>query len=435
MLSKSFCSSPWFHVRLTYDGNFEKCRWAKDPEHTANIKKVSLLQYYDGVEMSDFRKQFLNGEKPKACETCYYQEQFGKLSGRQKQLLKSAITVDDFTNSLVSSPHYRDFRFSNANHGSVMRDPTDLQVDLGNLCNSACIMCDPQASSRLTQDYNKLSQRSTLFVKPEAYTSWVDDPECMETFLGNLTLITNLKYLHLLGGETLYNRAFYKICDTLITDKVAHTVIVGTTTNGTIYNAELEKLIPQFKEFHLGISIESITPLNDYIRYPSKIADILANIDNFVQLREQYPGLYLTLRITPNLFSIYEIDQLFEYMIEKRITAEACNILYKPECLRMELMPEDIRQETIAKLEAIVEKYSLKRHNVTNIRNPHLIDQVTADTVHEYLDFLKNYEVPANKDALHKQLVEFLKSFESIRNNSILDYAPRYKDFLRHIGY
>jgi MoaA/NifB/PqqE/SkfB family radical SAM enzyme len=385
--------------------------------------------------MSDFRKQFLNGEQPRECETCYYQEQFGKLSGRQKQLLKSGIKDDDFENSLLSSPHYRHFKYSNANIGMSMRDPTDLQVDLGNLCNSACIMCEPRASSRLTQDYNKLSQRSMLFAKPEKYTSWVDDPESMQEFLRNLSLIKGLKYLHLLGGETLYNQAFYKICDNLIRDRSAADVIVGTTTNGTIYNEELEKLIPEFKEFHLGISIESITPLNDYIRYPSKIEDILANIDKFVKLREQYPGLYLTLRITPNLFSIYEIDQLFEYMIEKRITAEACNILYKPECLRMELMPADIRQETISKLEALVEKYSLKRHNVTNIRNPHLIDQVTADTVHEYLDFVKSYKVPDNQDELHKQLVEFLKSFESIRNNSILDYAPRYKDFLRHIGY
>lgn len=435
MLKKTFCSSPWFHTRLTYDGSFEKCRWAKNPESTENISNVSLLEYYNSDEMKQFRLQFLNGEKPRECETCYYQEQFGKLSGRQKQLLKSAINVDDFAHSFKSSPHYRDFELSNTHNGSSLRDPTDLQVDLGNLCNSACIMCEPRASSRLTQDYNKLSQHSSLFLKPEKYTAWVDDPVAMKSFLTSLKLIGDVKYLHLLGGETLYNQAFYKICNELIENGNSGGIIVGTTTNGTIYNTELQNLIPQFKEFHLGISIESVTPLNDYIRYPSDINKILENIDHFVKLREQYPGLYLTLRITPNLFTIYEIDQLFEYMIENKITAESCNILFKPECLRMELMPEDIRQETIAKIEAVIAKYSLERHKVSNIRNPHLISQVTADTVYEYLDFLKNYKVPSNRDELHKQLVEFLKSFESIRNNSILDYAPRYKDFLRHIGY
>lgn len=435
MLKKTFCSSPWFHVRLTYDGSFEKCRWAKNPEHTANIKNMSLLEYYDGEEMSRFRTQFLNGEAPRECETCYYQEEFGKLSGRQKQLLKSAIRTDDFTPSLMGSPHYTDFMYSHLAGGSVSRDPSDLQVDLGSLCNSACIMCEPRASSRLAQDYTKLSKHSTLFIKPEPYKAWVDDQAAMDSFLSDLTTILTPRYIHLLGGETLYNQAFYKICDTLINARRSQNIIMGTTTNGTIYNEEIERIIPNFKEFHLGISIESVTPLNDYVRYPSDIKSILNNINRFLKLRDCYPSLYLTLRITPNLFTVYEIDQLFEYMIKNKITAEACNILYHPECLRMELMPADIRQETIEKLETLVSKYSLVRHNIANIRNSHLINQVTADTVLEYLNFLKNYKEPENKSELHKQLVEFLKSFESIRNNCILDYVPRYKDFLRNIGY
>jgi hypothetical protein len=101
----------------------------------------------------------------------------------------------------------------------------------------------------------------------------------------------------------------------------------------------------------------------------------------------------------------------------------------------MELMPEDIRQESITKLEHLVAKYSLTKHNITNVRNPHLVDQVNADTIIDYLEFLKNYSVPDNREVLHQQLVEFLKSFESLRNNSILDYAPRYTEFLRRIGY
>ncbi len=435
MLEKSFCSSPWFHLRLSYDGNFEKCRWLKDVKHTDNIERVSILTYYNSDQMRDFRMSFLNGESPQECNTCYYQEQFGKLSGRQKQLLKSAIRTDDFLNSFKSSPHYDQFTYSKTLSGFAARHPTDLQIDLGNLCNSACIMCEPRASSKLVQDYTKLHRVSKLFEAPQAYQSWSANPELLDSFLQDLGRIKDLKYIHLLGGETLYNDAFYKICEHLVATGQSKTVIVGTTTNGTIYTDRLEKLIPQFEQFHLGISIESVTALNDYIRYPSNIDTILTNIDRFVALREQFPGLYLTLRITPNVFSVSELDQLFEYMIEKRITAEACNILHKPECLRMEVMPESIRQETIAKLERLVNKHHLVKHNVANIRNPVYIDQVTADTVIEYLEFLKGYTVPDNVNELRTQLVEFLKSFESIRNNSILDYAPEYKDFLRHAGY
>lgn len=435
MLKNTFCSSPWFHLRITYDGSFEKCRWLKTTEHNFNINETSILSYHNSDEMCGFRQDMLDGSAPSECDTCYYQEKFNKLSGRQKQLLKSGIRTDDFTNSLLSSPHFDDFTYSQGTHGLTDHSPTDLQIDLGNLCNSACIMCDPQASSKLTQDYIKLYKKSDLFSEPPAYKSWTSDKMALERFLTDLSLIPDLKYMHLLGGETLYNDAFYRICNTLINNSRASGLIIGTTTNGTIYTEQLAKIIPQFKEFHLGISIESVSALNDYIRYPSKISEVLANIDKFIALREQHPSLYLTLRITPNIFSIYELDQLFEYVIDKKLTVEACNILYKPESLRMELMPEDIRQEIITKLEALVTKYNLQRHNVTNIRKSNDIDKVTADSVHEYLDFVKGYTVPTDVEQQRKNLVEFLKSFESLRNNTILDYAPRYKDFLRSIGY
>lgn len=435
MLKNTFCSSPWFHLRISYDGSFEKCRWLKTAEHNYNINETSILTYHNSAEMAKFRVDMLNGCAPSECDTCYYQEKFGKLSGRQKQLLKSGIRTDDFTNSLLSSPHFDDFGYSHIVDGLTDHRPTDIQVDLGNLCNSACIMCNPEASSKLTQDYIKLYKKSDLFKKPPAYKSWTSDPVTLDRFLVDLEFVPDLKYMHLLGGETLYNDAFYKICNKLISTGRSRNIIVGTTTNGTIYTEELEEIIPRFKEFHLGISIETVSPLNDYIRYPGDIKTILSNIDKFLALREQYPSLYITLRITPNIFTAYELDQLFEYVIDKQITVESCNILFKPESLRMELMPEDIRAEIINKLESLVAKYDLQRHNVTNIRKSFDIDKVTADSVYEYLDFIKGFEVPADIEQQRKNLVEFLKSFESLRNNSILDYAPRYKDFLRSIGY
>ena len=58
----------------------------------------------------------------------------------------------------------------------------------------------------------------------------------------------------------------------LIEKDLAKYIIVGTTTNATIYSDELVNVIKSFKEFHLGVSIETVTDLNDYVRYPSKIS-------------------------------------------------------------------------------------------------------------------------------------------------------------------
>ncbi len=431
MLKDSFCSSPWFHVRLTFDGSYELCRWAKNAKTNFNIRNTTLMQFYNSEPMRRLRLDLLDGRTPAHCESCYYQDQFGKLSGRVRQLNKSAITMSEFPLTFRSSPHLPLFEYSNDMLGASCHWPTDLQIDLGNACNSACVMCDPEFSSRLVADYKKLNQlNSDLFAKPVISQSWTEDAETVERFVQELQSFPYIRYIHFLGGETLYNQAFYNICEQIDgTD-----IIVGTTTNGTIYDKRIEQLIPRFREFHLGISIESVTGLNDYIRYPGPTDRILENIRKFVQLRDQHPGLKLELRITPNLFTVYELDLLFEFMIEHDIIAESCNILHQPRCLRMELMPEDIRQEVVEKLQKIVNQLG-KYEPQVNTRRSDLSHQIIAQMANEYLNFVRTYTSPADSEQSLRELVNFLKSFESIRHNSILTHAPRYEQFLRHIGY
>lgn len=435
MFKDTFCSSPWFHLRLHYDGSFKECRWSTSGENAVNFKDCGIMEYYNGAQMNQFRQQLLNGEKPDKCSNCYYEDTFGKICGRQRQLLKSGIIKDHFELSLRSSPHFEYFKYSKDNNGESNYYPIDLQIDLGNVCNSACIMCDPMASSKLSSDYAKLNKiEPILFKKPEKYQSWTQDPVLLERFIDEIVNIPNLKYIHFLGGETLYDQAFYKICDRLIAHGISKDIIVGTTTNGTLYDERIETLITSFKEFHLGISIESSTSLNDYIRFPSKIDSVLGNIDKFLNLRKDH-NVYISLRVTPNIFTISEIDKLVEYMLEHNVIAESCNILSHPSCLVMELIPEDIRQETISKLKALIKKYNLTKENIINLRVSHSIPKVIADVTFDYLAFLESYQVPDNVEDLRYELVKFLKSFESIRGNSIIDYAPRYKDFLRSYGY
>jgi len=431
MLKNTFCSSPWFHIRLTYDGSYDVCRWSKKGVTDLNIRTTSLMEFYNSEPIRALRRQLLAGQQPQACEPCYYQDRFGKLSGRIRQLNKSAITLAEFPLSFRSSPHLALFKHSNDHAGTSSHFPTDLQIDLGNTCNSACIMCDPTASSRLVTDYKKLSKLdSRLFAEPQPYRSWTEDSTIVDRFVQELQSFPYLRYIHFLGGETLYNQAFYDICEHLD----GTNLIVGTTTNGTIYDERIERLIPKFQEFHLGISIESVTDLNDYVRYPGPTDRILANVLKFVELRKQHPSLKLELRITPNLFTISELDQVFEFMIKHDVIAESCNILHQPRCLRMELMPEDIRQETIGKLQAVVDRLG-KYEPQVNTRRSDLSQQIIAQLATEYLEFVKTYTQPADAEESLTELVRFLKSFESIRNNTILDYAPRYTDFLRRIGY
>lgn len=434
MFKDSFCSSPWFHLRILPDGNYSTCRWASKNLTTRNISNTSLIDFYNGKDMSSFRQEFLNGERPETCESCYYEDSFNKLSGRKKQLLKSGITDEKFEIKTRCSPHFENFKFSFKHTGKSNYFPNDFQIDLGNTCNSACIMCKPKFSSKLAKDYEKLSEISPLFQYPSHLNSWTNNDELVEKFVNELKSLPKIKYIHLLGGETLYMKSFYKICDALIENNLASETIIGTTTNATIYNEKIEKYINTFKQFHLGISIETVTKLNDYIRYPSKINHILKNISKYKKLDTD--KLFISLRITPNIFTIYELDLLIDFMVENYITAESCDILKKPSMLRMELLPNDIREEIILKLTKVIKKYNFNQNNdLMNIRSKHFSFQTIGNSVVEYLNFIKNYSIPENVDEERYNLVKFLKAFESLRNNKIVDYAPRYKKFLTNYGY
>lgn len=436
MFNKSFCSSPWFHFRLTYDGGYESCRWANSPEKIHNVKNHSLLQYYNSEQMRTLREQLLAGETPTHCNTCYYEESFGKLNGRLRQLNKSAVNINNFDLSLRSSPHYQNFVHSLNHNGESDLSPVDLQIDLGNTCNSACIMCGPEASSKLESEYHRLATiNPILFQKPKVYKSWTKDADLLDRVVQELCTLSNLRYIHFLGGETLYDESFYQICEKLIERDVSKQIIVGTTTNGTIYDQRIQYFIENFNQFHLGISIESVTSLNDYIRWPGKIDNILSNINKFLDLRNHYENLYVSLRITPNIFSIYDIDKLFEYLIQNQVIAESCNILREPACLQIELLPDDVRLEIKEKLHQLIEKYDLSERKIVNVRRKDQIPEVIADVILDYYRFICEYKLPENAEKLRYQLVDYINTFERSRQNCILNHMPRYEKFLRNYGY
>lgn len=438
MLRDTFCSSPWFHVRIDPQGNYLPCRWNFSfNESSHNISDTSLNEYINSDVMRFLRLDLLNGKDPSICRSCRYEDQHDKVSGRQRQLLKSAISIGNFEKTLCASPHWIQFEYSFNNQGLTKNSPMDLQIDLGNTCNSACIMCTPMYSSKLHSEYEKLYKlEPQLFNLPNKNNNWSDDSVLVDKFVQEVSDIPNVKYIHFLGGETLYLKSFYQICNQLIKHGVAKNISLGTTTNCTVSNAELEFIIGNFKHVHLGLSIESLHPINDYIRWPSKIDTILNNINKFILLREQ-TGLHLSLRITPNIFSIYHIDTVFEFMIENSIIAESCNILQEPSCLRLELLPKEIIGKILAKINNLIDKHGLIPNNQTiiNRRRDDLINPVIVDVIFEYKHLLETYQIPENLEDDRYNLIKFIKAFESLHNNNILDYLPEYEEFLRSYSY
>jgi len=438
MLKDTFCSSPWFHLRIDSAGRYLPCRWSSRQDTTGyTVANTTILGFMNSDIMQSIRTRMLDGNEPDMCSECYYQDQHNKVSGRQRQLLKSAILITNFDKSFFSSPHWTQFEYSYHHSGKANTTPVDLQIDLGNTCNSSCVMCPPIYSSKLSQEYIRLNQiDSALFKSYTSFKNWTNDPTLVDKFITELAELPDIKYIHFLGGETLYIKSFYDICNRLIDLGLAKNISIGTTTNCTVYSKELEYIIHNFKHVHLGLSVESLNNVNDYIRYPSTVDQVKTNISKFLELRSK-TNLHLSLRITPTILSIYHIDTLFELMIEQKITAESCNILANPSCLRIELLPNELVNACLDKISQVIKKYRIVRpeQTIINQRRDDLVDPVIAQVIFEYYNFLKTLTVPDNVEEERYNLVKYLWAFEQVHNNKILDYLPEYEKFLRSYGY
>jgi sulfatase maturation enzyme AslB (radical SAM superfamily) len=430
-LEKTFCSSPWFHMRINNSGTYEPCRWQSHNRNTRvnfvhNIKNTTPLQYFQ-QSMSDLRIRLLSGESLEMCHDCVKMEQHGKVSGRQRQLLKVGIQEKYFEKSLASSPFRPKFDYSADNQGHTLGTVGDWQIDLGNYCNGACIYCNPESSSSLATEFKKIGLIDQL---PPA--SWCDDPVLVDRFIQDLKQNSDLHYLHFLGGETVITPGFRQILTALVESDMSSKISIGFTTNLTVWSDSIIDLLCNFKQVNLGMSIESLNPINDYVRYPSQIDRVKQTLDRWVKLGQEQKWL-IQLRITPTCLTVQDLSLIYEYAWQNNLVVESCNFIDNPKFLRIGVLPLEYRTRAKENLQNWIATHSVDNSGqIINIRNPDQTKNQIVQDAQSYLDYLSNSE-----DESHRlpDLVAYLKRLESNRGNSILTYLPQYEDLFRSAGY
>lgn len=420
---KTFCPSPWFHMRINNAGNYEYCRWAGKTNRTQgpSIDNVLPDEYFQ-QHMVTVRNNMLSGQALEGCSECYKMEQHGKVSGRERQLLKVGIQSDNFVKTALSSPWIDQFLYSSNN-----LLPQDWQIDLGNFCNSGCIFCDPHSSSRLAGEFKKLK-----IIKELPPNSWCDDPVKLNRFISTLKKSPTIRYLHFIGGETLITPAFKKILKELVYLEINKTASIGFTTNLHCWDQEVVDLLIKFKEVNLGVSIECFDQVNDYVRWPSKISDVEQTLDRWLAIAKEKNWL-VQFRTTPTWLTVGRVLSVYDRALSVGASVESCNFLDRPEYLRISILPEHLRQPIIDQMKHWLSDHSTEPGPVIyNIRNPDTLTlQITQDLT-SYINYLEHSEYQTD---LLPDAVEYLKLLESNRKNSVLDYLPEYEELLRSAGY
>lgn len=419
-------------MRINNTGSYEYCRWQNKTHILSqvglgnNIDKLGPLAYFHKV-MSPIRSQLLNGEAQPGCQNCYVMEQHNKVSGRQRQLLKIGVVAKYFDTSLASNTYHNDFVYSAYNSGQTTRQVRDWQIDLGNYCNSQCVMCGPNSSSRIAAEFKGMGLIDRLPAR-----AWCDDPVLLNRFIQDLVQCRDLEYMHFIGGETLITPGFRKILQAVIDHGLSERITIGFTTNLTVPPGDVIELLYRFKQVNLGLSIEAIDPVNDYIRYPSRLARTTNLLDQWVELA-QHRGWLTQLRITPTWLSVGSLSTVYDYAWQHGLAVESCNFLTDPAELRITVLPREYLDRARNLLAEWICQHQVDTDIVVvNTRDPNQVQNQIVQDAQSYVNYLadatdESHRLPA--------AVKFIKQLEQSRGNSVIDYLPEYEQLLRSHGY
>jgi glutamate-1-semialdehyde 2,1-aminomutase len=123
--------------------------------------------------------------------------------------------------------------------------------------------------------------------------------------------LTDVRFLHITGGEPFIIPEVLNILDQVL--YLRDTINLSFNTNLTRVSDRLMERLKQFKNLNLYVSLEGVGDMNDYIRYPSKWAEILDNIERF---RTQAPNAVINVQHVFQHTSVYAFPELAEFQTE-----------------------------------------------------------------------------------------------------------------------
>jgi hypothetical protein len=199
-----------------------------------------------------------------------------------------------------------------------------------------------------------------------------------------------------------------------------------------VWSDSIVELLTQFQQVNLGMSVETLTPVNDYVRYPSQRAQTQELLDRWVALGNEQDWL-IQLRVTPTCLTVHDLTTVYDYAWQNDLAVESCNFFNEPKFFRIGVLPLEYRSDVIETLKQWINNHqTVNSHQIINTRDPNVAHEQIVQDATSYLRYLESaqdesYRLP--------DLIDYLKRLESNRGNSILNYLPQYENLFRSNGY
>jgi hypothetical protein len=218
--------------------------------------------------IDDIRNSILAGKRSDYCKACWNLENAGLVSDRH---LKNQA-LDFYKN--------QDIKFIEQDVHKGNYKTSMVKIVTSNTCNSTCVTCNSGASSAWAPLEKKLKK---IPIQPWSISS---------SRMDQVLLYKDLVTLNFVGGEPLVEKLNFYALEKLL-EHGNDQCFISFTTNGSVkLTVHQQDLLKKFKNFHIGISIDGVGPVFEYLRYPLKWDKLLDNLDFFRTLTDNISANY-----------------------------------------------------------------------------------------------------------------------------------------------
>ena len=287
-INKNFCHHAFTGLDINPYGLMRPCCKFDISEIPAFSISNGIAEYRNSAWLKQLQYQFIKGERPTGCHRCWSEEDAGIESKRQLDYARY-------------KPHLDHLSLKN-------KDFTIVGIAFNNLCNLACRICGPWASSTWIAENKKanVSQNG----KVSTWHKLGKNINDLFDFSKNATL------LEIVGGEPFLSdfTEHLTFLQKFIDAGNAKDVSIHYTTNGTVIPDQAYfDAWKQFKHIDIQISIDDTGKRFEYNRWPAKWSHTHCVIKELQSISASVHNIDISLAYTVSAFTIAYADQFVSW--------------------------------------------------------------------------------------------------------------------------
>lgn len=244
--------------------------------------------FFNNKFLIDRRTEFLQGSRPTDCDSCWVLEDKNQLSKRQFSKQIPVLQTNNFD--------------------LYVAFPKMLSINLGNLCNLACVYCSEKDSTTWAVEKNIpiISHSCTDFETPAM--KWIE----------RVIVSDELSNIELIGGEVTIMPSFYTILDKIVAlrTKPLSIILYSNAMFNDSHFVRIRKYVEENKniKFIFRISIESVGSQAEFIRTGLKWDKFDNNFKQLYNLSLTHKNLTVTVIPTLNLYCLEGLREFLYWL-------------------------------------------------------------------------------------------------------------------------